>query len=375
VEYAQGDTMGERQSDTNPIQLDLHSRHSSPGRSDSQTMQSPKNVVRALLVFLVASVCFLNYWQYNRQFQSEPDQYVGLINGTADAPQQYRVLIVRSAWFITQHVHHLGLRHAFGAFDMLAALISGWLLLLLIERSEAFQKRPAMEQWLAYAVFLFLIAYYLIWVDWYQRPETLPTACFVAIMLALLSWKPANSASLAAIAIGTLAIVLLQGLTRADVAFCFYLGVFIYACLPNNNPLPGPRYFHAALAAVAALFAVAIQWVMMHRVYPNATYGDTKVVQLKGNFTDPLSVLPFLLFVLPAAWTCWFVFRRRPATEAPWLALLLAAVVFVPLWSVVGRIQEARIFLPFAMALIPLTVACCLEGISHLNLKTINERR
>jgi hypothetical protein len=327
-------------------------------------MQSPRKIVRCLLVFLIASVCFLNYWQYNRQFQAEPDQYVGLINGAADAPQQYRVLIVRSAWFVVQHVHHVGLRHAFGAFDMLSALISGWLLLILMERSAAFRRRRPTEQWLAYTALLFLMAYYLVWLTWYQRPETLPTLCFLTLMLALLSWKPATSAAFAAIVVGTLAIVLLQGLTRADVAFCFYTGVFIYACLPNNNPLPGPRYFHAALAAVAALFAVAIQWVMMHRVYPNATYGDTKVFQLKGNLTDPTSVLPFLLFILPAAWTCWFVFRKRPSTEAPWLALLLGAVVFVPLWAIVGRIQEARIFLPFAIALVPLTVACVVEAAS-----------
>jgi hypothetical protein len=325
-------------------------------------MQSPKNTVRGMLVCLILSVCFLNYWQYSRAFQTEgPDQYTRLINGTADAPQQYRILVVRAAWFVHKH-SPLGMRHAFCAFDTLAALLAGWILLVLLEHSAAFRRRGLTEQCLAYALFLFLFAYYLIWLDWYQRPETLPTTCFLTLMVALLCWKPTTSASFAVISAGTLVLVLLQALTRADVAFCFYAGVFIYVCLNKDNPLPGPRFYYGGLAAIAAISAVAIQLLMSKHIYPHATYGDTAVFQLKKNLVDPFSVSPFILFMVPAAWTCWFTLRKRPSTEAPWLALLLGASVFLPLWMVVGRIQEVRIFLPFAVALIPLTVNATLEA-------------
>ena len=326
-------------------------------------MRSTKNAVRGILLCLIASICFLDYWEYNRQVTANgPEQYTTLIQGTGDAPQQYRVLIVRSAWFLAQHAH-LKMRHAFVAFDFFSAVIAGFILLLLLERSEIFRRWKPMAQLCAYATYLFLTAYYLIWLDWYQRPETLPTLCFVTLMLALLSRKPAGSASLLAIVAGTLGLVLLQALTRADVAFCFYAGVFLYACLPTGRLLPGPRYFHAALAAVAAVTAAATQWVIAHRIYPNATYGDTAVLQIRGNL-GPLSLIAFLLFLVPAGWTLWYVLKQRPAVEAPWLALLLGACIFIPLWATVGRVQEVRIFLPLAVALIPLTVACVTEALS-----------
>jgi hypothetical protein len=324
---------------------------------------SPSKIARILLILLACCTCFLNYWEYSRQYHSDPTAYMDIVQGTANAPQQYRVLVVRSAWFLHQHAH-LELRHAFTLFDLCAALIAGFTLLGLMERTDVFQRFTRIQQWLSYASVLFLFAYFLIWLEWYQRPETLPTACFIALMLALLSTRAASIGKLLLIAVGTVALAFLQALTRADVAFCFYAGAFLLACLPAGRRLHAPRAYHLVVSACGVLTAVTVQWIMMHRIYPHATYGDTAVFQLKGNL-EPGSLLPFLLFLAPILWLYWFLLRRRPEVEAHWLALVIGAALFVPLWATVGRIQEVRIFLPFALCLAPLVATQATKAIGE----------
>jgi hypothetical protein len=41
--------------------------------------------------------------------------------------------------------------------------------------------------------------------------------------------------------------------------------------------------------------------------------------------------------------------------------MLAAAIIFMGMWVVVGRIKEVRIFLPFALALAPLTAELAMQ--------------
>ena len=325
--------------------------------------RSPKRAVRWIFFALLSAVCFLNYWEYSREFHKDPSGYLDLIEGRASAPVQYRVLIVRAAWFIQKH-SPLAMRHAFALFDFAAGAITGVLLLKLLERSAAFRRGGTTEKWLAYAAFLFLFAYYLIWLQWFQRPETLPTTCFVVLMLSLISWRTYRAAGLAAVAAGTLALSLLQALTRADVACCFYAGVLLYGLFAKQRPLPAPRSFIVSLSSAAIALAAGVQWYIMHRIYPGSTYGDTDPFQLPMNLTQILRIGPFLFFLLPVLWTAWIIVRRRNGAEPAMLALLLGSLLFLPLWLVLGKIDEVRIYIPFAVALIPLTVSTLLTEVT-----------
>jgi hypothetical protein len=70
---------------------------------------------------------------------------------------------------------------------------------------------------------------------------------------------------------------------------------------------------------------------------------------------------PFVLFLVPWGWLATTLARRRATADAPGMALLAGSAIYMVLWFVVGRIEEVRIFLPFAVALIPLTCACAME--------------
>lgn len=324
---------------------------------------SPKRAVRWIFFVLLCSLCFLDYWGYSQEFHKNPAGNMDIVAGQAGAPQQYRVLIVRTAWLLQQHTPFM-FRHSFVLFDFLAGAAAGLILLKLIERSTAFRRTNSCGRWLAYAAFLFLFAYYLIWLDWYQRPETLPTTCFVAAMLALLSWRTNRATNLLAIATLTLLVAFLQALTRADVAVCFYAGSFVYALVARERVLPAPRSFDLVVSAAAVAVAASTQWFLMHHVYPHAAYGDTPIFQWRMNLSEPLRVAPFLLFLAPVLWTLTAALRRREDSEPAAAALAVGAALFLPLWFVLGKIDEVRIFIPFAVALIPLTISHLLGALA-----------
>ncbi len=317
---------------------------------------SPKRAVRWIFLALLCSICFLDYWGYSTEFHKNPGGNLDIVAGQAAAPQQYRLLVVRTAWLLQQHMQ-FPFRYSFVLFDLLAGAVAGFILLKLIERSAAFRRVGSTGRWLGYAAFLFLFAYYLLWLQWYQRPETLPTTCFVAAMLLLLSWRTSRPVSFAVIACLTLLVSFLQALTRADMTVCFYAGVFLFAISRSGSNLPAPRIFNICLSFIAAALAAAVQWFLIHRLYPHATYGDTPVFQLRMNLHEPLRIIAFVLFMAPVIYTLAVAVRRRDSQEPAAMALCVAIALFLPLWIVLGKIDEVRIFLPFAVALIPQTVS------------------
>jgi hypothetical protein len=84
-------------------------------------------------------------------------------------------------------------------------------------------------------------------------------------------------------------------------------------------------------------------------------------LQLFTNLKTPREQIPFLLFLLPCGWTLVTQVRRRYRVDSGLIAMLVGAVIFLGMWVSVGRIEEVRIFLPFAMALIPLTIEVAMQ--------------
>ena len=104
---------------------------------------------------------------------------------------------------------------------------------------------------------------------------------------------------------------------------------------------------------VCCMLPTGILWLLMHRVFPHATYGDTAVFQLLTNLSAGQFV-PFFLFMVPTLYTYKRALTRFSWLEGPQAALLLIGVLYLCSWAIVGRLQEVRIFVPFAMGLMPL---------------------
>ena len=325
-------------------------------------MRGPHKVARLLLAFVVCSTIFADYWEYSKAYHINPDMWMDVVQGTAAAPQQYRIGVVRVADVLRRH-GHMGLRHAFTLIDLVCALAAVYLVFSVFERSAAYRRSGVVAQWFGAAAFVFLVQYYFAWITWYQKPETMASAAVAAATLWLMSVRLpfGRGVSMALTSAGMLALAAMQGFIRADVAVTIHLGVLLVCLTRAGEGFSLSRWVQAGTSALAVLLAGGIQYYLMHAVYPNASYGSTPVLELMLNFTDRLRWVSFALFMMPWAWLVTTLVRRRPVVETPGLALVAGSAVYVALWWVVGKIDEVRIFMPYAVALVPLTCACAME--------------
>jgi len=331
-------------------------------------MREPNKVARLLLAVVVGSSVFADYWEYSWQYHGNPEIWMDVVRGTAEAPQQYRIGVPRAADFIARHAH-LGLRHALTLIDLFSAAIAVILLYVLFERSDTYRRASNAVRWMGAASFLFLLHLYLSWVTWYQRPETLASALTLAATLVLASsrFPPTSAAGGSGRVLGMLALAAIQGFIRADIAFAAHIGLVLACLVSPAQGLALGRKLQAATSVIALLLAGGIQFYLMHLVYPHAAYGKSGVIEVGRNLTNPVGILAFVLFMIPCAWLASRVAATRKLPDAANLGLLLGAAVYFLMWFAVGRIEEVRIFLPYAVALIPLTVEYAIRHFIHVD--------
>ncbi len=307
------------------------------------------------LLLIVGEMIFADYWAYSRSYYKDPGIWSTPLQGRASAPEQYRVAVLKFADFLSRH-SHIGMRHALTVIDFTATLIAVFVLSSLGKiyfRQNGFTRE---QQMLGSIIFLGLVQYYFLWVTDYQRPETLTSAMLVSLSFLLLKWKLPLQEKISSLcsAFLLIALAVMQGFVRADVAFALHAGVFLTCVFSNGKEFVLTRKVQLATSAVAALCAGGIQYYLMHDVYPYATYGTTPVVEFWLNW-GPRRLLPFGLFVFPFIATAFFAIRRRYRLDGAAVALVISSVIYLGMWFAVGKIDEERIFLPFALAIAPVT--------------------
>jgi len=324
--------------------------------------QGPGRVASILLCIMVLSVGVLDSREYGREFRQNPNALMDVVAGTANAPAQYRIGVVDSAYFLARH-DHLALGHVLTVLDVLSGLTAVFVLFWVFSRSMVYRNARRTAQWFGAACFLILIQFYLGWVIWYQRPETLPTAAILAMALMLLTVRLPLSRSAVAVAPigGMLLLAVAQGYVRADVAVALHAGILLVCLTRLGNGFALGRGLQAGTSLVAMALAGGIQYDLMRRVFPHASYGETPVLQLFLNLQAPSTQLPFFLFLVPLGWTAVTLMRRRYRVDSADAAVFAGAVISLGMWLLVGRIKEVRIFLPFALALAPLTVELAMQ--------------
>jgi hypothetical protein len=336
-----------------------------PVKNETKSMmQGPKKVVSVLLSAIVLSTGYLDYWAYSQAFYKEPNIWMDVVSGTGSAPSQYRIGVIDTAYFLARHLH-VGMRHTLALLDVISGMIAVFALFLVLQRSAVYRKASVATQWFGAASFIILVQFYLAWLLWYQRPETLPTAAILALALLLTAKSPlpegGGRIGTVGTVIGLLLLAVGQGFVRADVAFALHVGILVVCLTGAGKGFALPRGVQAGTSLVAMLLVLGIQYDLMKRVYPQANYGDTQVVQLFFNLKSLSAYAPFLLFLLPTGWTAVMLTRKRYQAESAGIGMFTAAVIFLGMWVVVGKIAEVRIFLPFALALAPLTAELAMQ--------------
>jgi hypothetical protein len=328
---------------------------------------SPQILTRWLLILFLVGLCSRGYGFYNQTLKSDPGTWTSVLEGTADAPEQYRVGVVFAANWMT-HLLPLRLSQAFGSLDLLGSIVAVLLLHSLLLRSRIYRHASLPLQWFGSAAFVALTFYLLDWSDWYRRVTTLPTAYLVVLMLWL--WTPpaegAAPRSRWVSALGFFFVVIAQAFVRADVALLVCIGVLLACVLPKcAQQLSLPRGPAALVSAVTAASVLAVQIYLMRVRYPHATYGGVPVFMLAHDYWRITDWASCLIFLAPFLWTLTQAIRQRWACEGADLAFLIAAAGYACLWVSLGRLDEVRIFLPFALALTPLTVQLLMHRIEQ----------
>jgi hypothetical protein len=100
--------------------------------------------------------------------------------------------------------------------------------------------------------------------------------------------------------------------------------------------------------------------------YPHASYGPIPILMIRHDLQQPLAFPPFLCFMVPIVWTYVQFWRNRGRGWEDYTdsGLIIASLLYLVLWVVLGKLDEVRIFIPFALAMIPMSVDLALRHIS-----------
>ena len=321
--------------------------------SPSTRQSDPGPFARVLLAANIFSAAYMDYFAYRNLGYNTPGFWTDRLEGTAPAPDQYRIGIVWLAHLLTAHLH-LKLAMAVTSIDTVSGLLAVFLLFRVLERSATYIEAPTPARWFGASTFVLLTLWSLAWLLYLQKPETLPAAMLVAVLLWL--WQPSPHASRwlwkALLAV---ALTLLLATFRADVACMLNLGILVFLLMHRRAPATFPRPAAIAISLICVLIAGGVQLYLARVLYPHATYGAVKLWQLRPNLVHATRWPPFFLFLLPVFWTTMEFIRTKYDRDAASSAFLTGAILFSVLWITIGKIDEVRIFIPFALALVPLT--------------------
>jgi len=347
--------------------MQTESTGSAAARPDSRSRTGPERMTRILLLAVALGLCEQTYWLYDSIDHFQPGYWKSFIDGVGSAPEQYRIGVKLAAWWMVEHLGW-GFRHGFLLMDVAGSITAVYLLYALLRRRRRVRDASLGLQWFASAAFVALTCFYFAWVDSFFRPETLPTVGIVAVMVWLWSsWKrPQSRGKEFGIALALIAASFLEAWIRADVAAALNAGMLL-ACVGGKRREIGTRRGRTIVVGAGCVgIAAAVQFYLMKVRYPHATYGSVPVLMIRHSWHKPLNLPPFICFMVPVVWTFVQFWRQRLTSSGDEVdsGLVIASVMYVLLWGVMGKLNEVRIFVPFALALAPLTVDLAMRRIS-----------
>ena len=146
--------------------------------------------------------------------------------------------------------------------------------------------------------------------------------------------------------------------------FAFHAG-FLAACLlPQSRSLPLGRIAQAIASGLSIAAAIGVEYFIIHHVYPDAPR-QVSAFQLIGNLKTWLNYFIEAMALFPWWITLAFAFRRWRALDGWAVGLMIGSLVDFALYYTFGIAWEVRIFLPFAMTLVPLTVTLAYASIDR----------
>jgi hypothetical protein len=262
------------------------------------------------------------------------------------APDAYRVAMPALADFL-QRVHPGGRPFMSALCDFCFFFAALFLLYRLTVDDLTPPDVGLLERTTVVAIFLAFLQFPIAWVIPWQRPETAPTALYLAFALFCVSRRSRQGRWFGLL----LAATALQSFVRADAPFVFGAALLLLSFGGDRLRPFGSRLSSVLKAGLVAVVAAGGQMYLQFIRFPHLTYPPgTAVVQLINNL-HPHNLWPFGIAVLPFLLLAAFLIDRRPKLRSVDTLAVAAAGLYLPLWFTVGRSAEVRIFVPFMLAL------------------------
>jgi hypothetical protein len=318
---------------------------------------SPRNFTPAItrLVTGLNLLVALTYGRYQYFFYDIADApyityFRDFLHGNSVAPEQYRVAF---PWLLL-HMNALLHLHIYQSATLLTTVpffFALQLLYAILNRSSALTALAQADRNIVLCLHLALLQLPCYWITVFPRPETMPTVFTVAAAAYLLSVPRPQSSSIRALLFLLLCIA--QAFLRADVA-CV-LGLVAFGLSLRSFPgLAMSRRLLATTGLISCLGALGIQLYLMRIVYPQAHYKThDEPFQLISNFTHAHHIVSMVLALGLFLYVASFYRRFARTLLFADHFLLIAALVYLPLWLVLGIASEVRIFVPFLVAVSP----------------------
>lgn len=293
---------------------------------------------------------FLDYWAYSRVEHDSPRDWPNLATGCGLAPAQYRIGVYFTAGFL-HHLTRLRFHQIFAASDLFCTALGLACIFFLLTKLKAFREATLDSQWAQILLGLLLAQVYLVWTLWFQEPETMPSFAVLAVTALLCSGFVRISPVMLGISLVLIAI--LGATIRADAITAMLGGMFLVHLAARKSA--DGRNWVAPATLVGAIAALGTEWLITHRLFPHAVR-SAPVFQLLDNLHAANGAAALACVLGPWALTVWLAIKNWKALPV-WLGgVALGSVFHLILFLTFGMSEEVRIFLPFTLTLIPLSV-------------------
>jgi hypothetical protein len=229
------------------------------------------------------------------------------------------------------------------AFDLITGFFALYLLYLMTVDLPLEEPDRPKDRALKIFLFLAIIQFPLAWVVPWQRPETMPSALFLAFSLFCLAKIEKNRLW----SLPLLAAVLIQTFVRTDVPLVFgaataFVGLWTLVKKGSQGKFRSSLDY-IVIGSLIALISAGIQ-VYLHILYPQDSLDIQFWPNLAFHHLEILTIVlaPFVLFVL-------LLMVYRPTLTAVEKVAMASALLYLPMYFTFGLVSEARIYVPFLL--------------------------
>jgi hypothetical protein len=309
----------------------------------------PSREILVVAIFVLFTSLSFFLIQYDRMRTQGPalDAWVGgVVHGIVPAPIQYRIALPFLLRSIQMHTH-ISVRQSLPFIESVAYLLALSLMYAIFRSSPRVEEARPAQRFVMLGLFLAATQFPILWIFPWDRPETQPTALYLAALVLLVAGR--SKTGFGPACLWAVALSLTQALLRADVPIIAGVAVVLAAAI--STPSPRTRLQMAALGLLCVLAGGATQLYLQRVAYPAAAYpADTPRFQLLTNLNPihpPFHIPIFLTALLPLAFSVILIRVHRLPIEPVDKLVLLVCGLYLPVWVVTGLVVEVRIYVPF----------------------------